>query len=140
MTRQPFSLLLTHLVHSYFELIGVYGTIDGYMRYTIENNEILEFDNEYDYKQHIVKDLMSYRTHYKILSSKIHNDMNNPNILIKNYAQIISNPNYMQYELGYVVFDENMNQYMVIKTTCWLKIFQRKIKNIIASRKRKQRC
>jgi hypothetical protein len=64
-----------------------------------------------------------YRSYYYKVNTHA-----NINSSISNIHHIIKQPNYIQPELGYVIQLENGHN-VVIKTTCWLKMFQKKFRN-----------
>ena len=157
-------LLLTHLYNNelyneerlqgHYMLIGLYQPYTGnmthfadyYENYVLDMTEDNGSDNDNEEKENtvnlnITRDLHWYKSYYKHLYSKIQkqeqqksNEKNTYNDLIENYATMIATPNYIQYELGSLVPFEGYQ--VVIKKTCWLKIFQRKIRNYLKNKKK----
>ena len=129
-STQPckWSLLLTHLYNSQLhecpELELHYMLINKY------DIDTLRAINTEDYDETVINDCLNinecihwYRSNYYNVRKHTH-----INSSISNIHHIIKQPNYIQPELGYVIQLENGHN-VVIKTTCWLKMFQKKIRN-----------
>jgi len=126
-----------HCLQNHFLLIGIYqprnGSITHYADYF--ENYILknegDADNHNDGSLNIAKDIQWYKSYYKRI-----NPIHKYNDVIQNYYNIVSHPNYMQCEIGTIV--SYQGYYVVIKKTCWLRIFQKKIKKYLKNKKLKQ--
>lgn len=113
----------------YHMLIYIYEPYTYIATHRIHENDICEIlynDNNYI---DINETIQLHKNFYK---------KNNQNITlnssISNYNNIINKSNYIVPEIGYVIKLAN-NICAVVKTTCWLKIFQRKIRNILKKTK-----
>ena len=137
-------LLLTHLYNTelfyddnerklefHYMLIATFSPYTYNMLHDIYDNHIYEIQqtNHTIQQRNINKEITLYRKYYKDLNVT-KDTINNS---IQNYNHIIKQNDYIKPELGYITSLPN-GTLVVIKTTCWLKIFQRKIKNIIKNK------
>ena len=118
-------------INFHYMLIGIYEPYTYYASHEINFDEIYEIINDDHNKKHknINTTINLYRTYYK--NVMLHPSLNN---YISNYNNIVKRSDYIKPEIGYVTKLAN-GCYVVIKTTCWLKILQRKIRNIIKAKK-----
>jgi hypothetical protein len=118
----------------HYMLIGIYEPYTYYLSHLNYDNDICEIiQNDHNKKnRNINKEIISTRMFYKKASS-----YPNLNTSISNYYNIVQCERYIKPEIGYVI-KLKTGYCVVIKTTCWLKIFQKKIRNILKSAKNKK--
>ena len=116
----------------HFMLIGIYASYTYEVTHWIDNNILCKIENTlYNQKyKNINNTILQYRIYYKNLVAL--NAVENNVIL--NYNEIIKMSDYIKPEIGYITTSSN-GSLIVIKTTCWLKIFQKKIKKYLLSKK-----
>lgn len=112
----------------HFMLIGIYASYTYEATHWIDDNLLCKIENTlYNQRyKNINNTIIQYKIYYKNLN-KVENKV------ILNYDKIIKMPDYIKPEIGYVTTSSN-GSLIVIKTTCWLKIFQKKIKKYLLSK------
>jgi len=133
-------ILLTKLYDaSYDEYLQYYYIpINIYEPYTYNITHCIDYNNNIIYpinqtehsKKHrnINSEITLHRMYYKNANLK---SMFNS---ISNYYNIIKMSDYIKPEIGYITQLQN-GCLVVIKNTCWLKIFQRKVRNILIKKR-----
>jgi hypothetical protein len=118
----------------HYMLIGIYEPYTYYLTHLNYNDEICKIiQNDHNIiNRNINKEIISTRMFYKKALS--YPNLNNS---ISNYYNIVQCERYIKPEIGYITKLKN-GHCVVIKTTCWLKIFQKKIRNILKRMKTKK--
>ena len=138
-------ILLTELYNNYsydnnnelelhYMLIGIYEPYTYNLTHLNYNDEICRIiQNDHNIiNRNINKEIISTRMFYKKALS--YPNLNNS---ISNYYNIVQCERYIKPEIGYVTKLEN-GDCVVIKITCWLKIFQKKIRNVLKGMRNKK--
>ena len=106
------------------------GTMDIDSYYTDNEDNEDDSDNDNDTNETILSSISDFSLFYNEYYNEINSE---PHIIIRNYENIISRPDYIKPEIAQCVILQTQHSVAILKTI-WIKLIQRKWKKIYVER------
>lgn len=128
-------------IESHYLLIEMFSGLSGISLYEFENYREYDTDNEDNdsvSENSINENIVSHISHVQELYKEEYMLMTEqivPHRTIRNYYNIVTRPNYIKPEIG-ECFELPTGEQIIIIKTIWIKLIQKKWKNVFATKKK----